>query len=43
MEVKLNEKEFYKNKITESIKNIDDIKMLIYLSAFITEKTKKRE
>ena len=37
------EKEYYKDKIIELINGIDDTKMLIYLFAFITGKTKKRE
>lgn len=37
------EKEYYKEKIVEQINKIDDVKMLVYLFAFISDKTKKRE
>ena len=43
MEENLNEKDYYKNKIIEVINDVDDSKMLIYLLAFISSKTKKRE
>lgn len=38
-----NEKEEYKGKIIDMINNIDDVRILIYLYAFIKEKIKAEE
>lgn len=40
---KINEKEYYKKKIIETINNIDNVQILIYLDTFIKEKIKAEQ